>query len=81
MATQLGMSQYYFCRLFRQSMGLPPYRYVIQQRIERAKQLLRSERQRAIADIALDCGFSSQSHLARHFRQMTGVTPKAYRRQ
>lgn len=78
-ATQLNMSQYYFCRLFRQSVGLPPYKYVIRQRVERVKQLLRNDRERAIADIAIDCGFYSQSHLAKHFRQVTGTTPKAYR--
>ncbi len=79
-AQLLGMSQYYFCRQFRDSMGIPPYQYVIKQRVERAKQLLRKDRSRAIADIALDCGFNSQSHLAKHFRQITGTTAKAYRR-
>ncbi|MBE9066806.1 helix-turn-helix transcriptional regulator [Leptolyngbya cf. ectocarpi LEGE 11479] len=79
-ATLLGMSQYYFCRLFRQSMGIPPYQYVIRQRVERAKQLLRRDRQVAISDISLECGFANQSHLSKHFRQLTGTTPKAYRR-
>ena len=78
-AKLLGMSQYYFCRQFRDSMGIPPYQYVIKQRVERAKQLLRKDQQRAIADIALDCGFNSTSHLAKHFRQLTGTTAKAYR--
>ncbi len=79
-AQLLGMSQYYFCRQFRNSMGIPPYQYVIKQRVERAKQLLRKDQQRAIADIALDCGFNSQSHLAKHFRQLTGMTAKSYRK-
>lgn len=79
-ATLLGMSQYYFCRLFRQSMGIPPYQYVIRQRIEWAKQLLRRDRQTSISDIALDCGFANQSHLSKYFRQLTGTTPRAYRR-
>lgn len=77
-ASTLGMSQYYFARLFKQSMGLAPYQYVLQQRLERAKQLLR-QRELSIAEIALRCGFSSQSHLNRHFRRLTGMTPKAYR--
>jgi AraC family transcriptional regulator len=77
-AEQLGMSQYYFCRLFKQSMGVAPYQYVLQQRVERAKSLL-ADRHKPIADIALECGFSSQSQLNLHFRKLTGTTPRAYR--
>lgn len=80
LAKLLGMSQYYFCRLFKQSMGISPYQYLIQQRVEQAKQLLK-QKGVAIADIALECGFSSQSHLSEHFRKLTGSTPKAYRGQ
>ncbi|NEQ53656.1 MAG: helix-turn-helix transcriptional regulator [Leptolyngbya sp. SIO3F4] len=76
----LGMSQYYFCRLFRQSMGVSPYKYVTQKRIERAKRLLRQSQQMSIAEIALDCGFTNQSALCKHFRKLTGTTPKAYRK-
>lgn len=78
-AQLLGMSQYYFCRLFRQSMGISPYKYVIQQRVAQAKRLLRQPQKIAIAKIALDCGFSNQSALSKHFRALTGATPKAYR--
>jgi AraC family transcriptional regulator len=67
----------YFIRLFKQSTGLTPYQYVLQQRIERAKQLLR-QGNRAIADVALECGFTSQSNFTRAFRRATGMTPKAY---
>lgn len=77
-ADQLGMSQYYFCRLFKQSMGVSPYQYVLQQRVERAKQLLKQPG-RAIADIALECGFSDQSQMTHHFRKLTNTTPRAYR--
>jgi len=77
----LGMSQYYFCRLFRQAMGITPYRYVIQQRVEQAKWLLRHPQSMAIADIALACGFSNQSNLCKHFRKLTGMTPNAYRKE
>ena len=78
LAELLGMSQYYFCRLFRQSMGVSPYKYVIRQRVERAKTLLQQPQRMTIADIALECGFSNQSHLCKHFRNLTGTTPKAY---
>ena len=49
----------------------------MQQRIELAKQLLRQDL--AIADIALECGFNSHSHLGKYFHAMIGMTPKAYR--
>jgi AraC family transcriptional regulator len=74
-ANYLGMSRYYFCRLFKQSTGITLHQYVIQQRVERAKQLL-LQGEMSIADIALACGFSHQSHLNRHFKRLTGVTPK-----
>lgn len=79
-AALLGMSQYYFCRLFRQSMGEPPYKYVIRQRIERAKSLLLQPQKMSIAAISLDCGFANQSALCKHFRNLVGTTPGAYRK-
>lgn len=75
LADYLGMSRYYFCRLFKQSIGLSPYQYVIQQRVERAKQLL-IQGHMSISDIAIACGFAHQSHLNRHFKRLIGVTPK-----
>ncbi len=78
LAQVVGMSQYYFCRRFRQSVGISPYQYVIQQRIERAKWLLK-QRDLAISEIALECGFANQDHLTKTFRQLVGMTPKAYR--
>lgn len=79
-ANLLGMSQYYFCRLFRQSMGLSPYKYVTQQRVERAKRFLQQPQKIPIAAIALECGFSNQSALSKHFRNIIGTTPNAYRK-
>ncbi len=76
-ANYLGISRYYFCRLFKQSTGLSLHQYVIQQRVEQAKQLL-AQGKMSIADIALACGFSHQSHLHRHFKRLTGVTPKNF---
>lgn len=78
LAEHIGMSQYYFCRLFKQSMGVSPHQFVLQQRIDRAKQLLQ-QKDLAIADIAFSCGFKSQSHFTTLFRKFTGVTPKAFR--
>lgn len=78
LAQLLDMSQFHFSRLFKQSMGLSPFQYLLQQRVERAKQLLKQTDQ-PIVDIAFECGFSSHSHLSRQFRQVTGMTPKVYR--
>ncbi|MDB9527573.1 helix-turn-helix domain-containing protein [Oscillatoria sp. CS-180] len=47
--------------------------------MEQAKQLLKGTK-RAIAEIALQCGFSSKSHMTKHFREATGTTPSSYRK-
>jgi AraC family transcriptional regulator len=78
LAALLDMSQFHFSHQFKQAIGTSPYQYLLQQRVERAKQLLKQTEQ-SIMDIALDCGFNSHSHLSKQFRQLTGVTPKAYR--
>ncbi len=78
LAALLDMSQFHFSHLFKQAIGIAPYQYLLQQRIERAKQLLKQS-DRSIMEIALECGFNSHSHLSKQFRQFTGVTPKAYR--
>ncbi|WP_081942973.1 AraC family transcriptional regulator [Myxosarcina sp. GI1] len=78
LAQLLGMSPFHFSRLFKQSIGMTPHQYLSQQRVERAKELLKKT-DRLIIDIALECGFSSHSHLSKQFRQITGITPKAYR--
>lgn len=77
-AQMLDLSQYYFCHLFKQSTGIAPYKYVIQQRVEQAKNLIRYS-DLSLIDIAYECGFSSQSQMTQHFRKCVGVTPKVYR--
>ena len=77
-ASTVGISPYHFARLFKQSTGQSPHQYVIARRIVQAKHLLTTT-ELPIAAIAYQVGFASQSHLTRHFRQRTGVTPKVYR--
>lgn len=78
LAAMLGISEFHFSRQFKRTLGTAPYQYLLQQRVERAKQLLKQS-DRSIADIALLCGFNSHSHLSKQFRQLTGITPKVYR--
>ena len=72
------MSPYHFARLFKQSTGVPPHRFVLGQRIVRASLLLRSARL-SIAEVARLVGFRTPSHFTTAFRRMTGITPSAYR--
>lgn len=75
----VDMSKYYSLRLFKQSMGVTPHQYLIQQRMEKAKQLLKQEKV-SIVEVAAQCGFSNQSHFARVFNKNTDLTPRAYRK-
>lgn len=74
LANLLHMSPHYFCHLFKQSMKMPPHQYVIQTRVNRAKELLLTRRY-SIAQVAFMVGFANQSHLNRHFKKLVGVTP------
>lgn len=74
-AQVINISPTYFSSLFKRATGISPHQYVIKQRVERAKLLLTTT-DLAIADIALQVGFSSQSHLTQHFKRLTGMTPK-----
>jgi AraC family transcriptional regulator len=76
---ELEMSQYYFSRLFKQSMGVSPYRYVVEQRIEAAKQMLKKT-PLPISMIADRVGFANQNQLTIQFRNLTGTTPSNYRK-
>ncbi|NJR59834.1 MAG: helix-turn-helix transcriptional regulator [Cyanobacteria bacterium CRU_2_1] len=78
LATLLNISESHLSHRFKQAIGTTPYQYLLQQRIERAKQLLK-QGDRSIMDIAFLCGFNSHSHLSKQFRQLTGMTPKTYR--
>jgi len=74
-----GLSTNHFARAFQQSVGMPPHRYLLRRRLEHVEQMLR-ETQLPLSQIALTVGFSDQSHLARHFRRLTGVPPSLARR-
>lgn len=76
---ECGLSPSQFGKAFRKTVGIPPHRWVVQQRIVLAKTLLRDGRL-PLAEIAVTCGFSDQSHFTRSFSAATGLSPGAWRR-
>jgi AraC family transcriptional regulator len=77
-ASEIQMSPHYFASLFKQSVGVTPYQYITNCRIERAKYLL-AHSNLTVLDICAQVGFQSQSAFTRTFRKQTATTPKAYR--
>ena len=78
MAAVAGLNPVYFARAFRQAIGRAPHQYVLERRIERAKRLL-TMTDAALVEVALQAGFSSQSHFSTTFKRVVGVTPKDFR--
>jgi AraC-like DNA-binding protein len=79
-AAACGLSQSYFARAFKQSVGTPPHRWLLLQRVLRAKSLLRDP-DRSLTDIAAASGFADQSHFTRVFTSIVGTSPGAWRKQ
>ncbi len=77
LAAVADLSPYHFARAFKRSVGSSPHRYVLRRRIERAKYHLAAG-ELSLADVALACGFGSQSHFSAHFRAATGLTPRQF---
>ena len=73
-----NMSPRHFSRLFKEAVGSPPHRYVVERRVERAKDLLLGT-DLPIAEVARGVGFSSQSHLHFHVKRLLGATPASLR--
>lgn len=80
MAKVLDMSATSFSRRFRQTTGIPPYRYVLQARIELAKKALLQQHGLPLAELALSLGFYDQSQFGNTFRKQMGISPSDYRR-
>jgi len=79
LAQLVQLSPFHFSRAFKRSFGMPPHRYLTNQRIERAKVLL-AERKLSVTEIGLDVGFSETSSFTAAFRRVTGEAPTEYRR-
>jgi AraC family transcriptional regulator len=78
LAEVAGVSHYYFCREFKKSMGITPQCYVMNQRIERAKALLKND-SFSITEISQQLYFSTPSHFTATFRKLVGITPRSFR--
>jgi len=78
LASQIGVGTHQFSRLFRQTMGCSPYRFVMLRRVERGRFLL-EKTALPLAEISLDLGFVSQSHFTSVFHREMRTTPQAYR--
>jgi AraC family transcriptional regulator len=66
--------------MFRQSTGQSPHQFVLHRRVDRAKEMLRAAEMRVL-DVAVACGFKTQQHFARVFRQLCGASPTEYRQE
>lgn len=77
LAALADLSPFHFQRSFRASCGVSPHRWIAARRIASARTLLAQDR--ALAEVALDCGFDSQSHFTRMFKAAVGMTPGRYR--
>jgi AraC-like DNA-binding protein len=72
------MSKFHFCRIFKQTMGMPTMQYILSTRITLAKRMLR-ETDMSITEVSENCGFSSIANFSREFKKHTGETPRHYR--
>ena len=79
MAAAVNLSASSFARHFKRSLGMAPYAYVMDRRLDRARHLL-AETPQSVKEVAGICGFSDQAHLTRLFVRRYGTTPSAFRR-
>ena len=78
LAAEACLSRYHFARAFKAAFGCPPHRFVLAQRLERAKRMLHNP-DLPLAEIGAACGFGSQAHFSRAFKQAVGQPPGAWR--
>jgi AraC-like DNA-binding protein len=76
LAVLTGLSKAYVIRSFRRAVGMPPYEWLLQLRIEEGRNRLKGGS--SISELAFELGFSDQSHFHRRFKRVTGMTPAAY---
>ncbi|MFZ5642647.1 MAG: helix-turn-helix domain-containing protein [Bacillota bacterium] len=74
-----NLSSYYFIRVFKAQMGKTPYEYLLDIKMEKAREMLK-QRNHTITEICYECGFNSISHFTTAFKRKVGVTPTYYRK-
>jgi AraC family transcriptional regulator len=74
-----NLSESHFSRVFTRTFGQRPHAFVIRRRVKLAAQYM-LQTEAPLSHIALQCGFADQPHLCKHFRQIIGRTPGAWRR-
>lgn len=79
LADAVGLSVYHFARVFKATFGTTPHRYIQDRRLEAAVRALQSDHRSSIADVAIACGFASQSHMTELMRRRLKITPRALR--
>lgn len=79
-ASDLHFSKYYLCHMFRTETGMSIMSYIYTQRVSLSIRLLENPKL-SISEIAFQSGFASSSHLCKHFREYTGMTPSEYRKK
>lgn len=79
-ASACNLSRSYFIQAFRETTQRTPHQWLLERRIDRARELLRHS-DSSLSDIAIACGFSDQSHFTRTFSQLVGTPPGTWRRQ
>ena len=78
LAAMVGLSMCHFARAFKQSQGVTPHDYLVHCRVRRTQELL-ADTNLPLSEIAIAAGFADQSHCARRFRELVGLTPSRYR--
>lgn len=80
-ANEAYLSAFHFARLFKNTLGFTPHQYVLQNRIERAKRLMKKAPGLNLTEIGLAAGFFDQAHFTKTFKRATGATPKTFLKQ
>ncbi len=80
LAAELNMSKFYFLKEFKKAASVTPYQYLMDLRMEKAKELI-ADRNLSLMDLAINLGFSDQSHFSRVFKNYFGDAPGVYRKK
>lgn len=78
---ELGISTFYFCKIFKKTTGMSPTNFIMLCRLQKSKQLLIDQRDFTVKQIALECGYPSISYFGRLFHENEGMTPADYRKK